>query len=657
MQAQVLYNTGEMYVGAATKTDEATLYIQGAIKVGGEKSNIKHEGKTVLTGDFINDVTVGHVFSSRNGIFEFRGNDSQQIRGAADKSKNYIEFPNQVIINMTTTDFTKSTVVIDGNMGISINNLAFTNGRMVVDSKAVTNTKKTQVAHLLVEGTIDYSKHKAAATSDNGFVQVNLDLEDNYTGGLLGFTSPYKELYADYFFFNFLSIPGTSRLFNGDRNDLWVRNPLTKLTAGVGYVLGQELVSPTTYPSYYKDNLDPQWGGPTGALYSDVIKKKYIFGYQLAPKSFTQFNKNADRYKGEILNLSDVTVPITKGFNYLGNPFTVPLNLSSYIENPTQAKDFGNFVTDEMESAVYLLPEGSAGTYGSVNGIMTFTFSGSFQNISKVGGTYDGSLLIAPMQMFVVQKKTDTPNSFTMPLKQRTHGAAPFLRSASPEVVDELLIETRDVITGGYDRLCVVFRNDATMKGNHRYDADKLFNKTGGVNQIYTRSTNNKELITNVVKPDTKQLAMYLMPSNQRQEVTLTAKRLNSLRSITSVILEDRKTGRLIDLMKTSYTFLSSPSDKTDRFTLHFNSGLVGTDDVKATAPLSAYYSFGQVTVQGLTEKALNKEVMIYTIQGQLLHRQVVTAIEPLLIRRTLDKGVYIINVAEEPQAIKFWVK
>jgi hypothetical protein len=271
-----------------------------------------------------------------------------------------------------------------------------------------------------------------------------------------------------------------------------------------------------------------------------------------------------------------------------------------------------------------------------------------------VGGTYDGST-IAPMQMFVV--KTDAPANFTIPLSQRTHGATSLLRSAAQEVVDELLIETRDNITGGYDRLCVVFRNDATMKGDHRYDAEKLFNRTGGVNQIYTRSTNNKELITNVVKPDTKQLTMYLMPSKQRQEITLTAKRLNSLRSVTSIIIEDHKTGRLVDLMKTSFTFLSSPSDKADRFTLHFNSSLVGTDDVKAAAPLSAHYSFGQVTVQGLTEKALNKEVMIYNMQGQLLHKQTVTAIEPLQIKKFLDKGVYLINIAEEPQAIKLWVK
>jgi hypothetical protein len=649
-QKQALYNTGAMYVGGtATENGEPALYIAGDIKAGG-KSQINHPGKTVLTGNFINDVTDGNVFSSWGGLFEFRGNASQQIKGTADRSSHYIKFPDQVIIKMATTDPAKSTVVIDASMGISVKNLIFRNGRMVIDSKAVNTPKTTQIAHLWVEegGAITYS-HKETFSADNGFVQVNLDLGNSHPGGLVGFTSPYRALYADYFFFNFLSIPGTSKLFEGTNNDLWVKNPLTKLTPGTGYILGQELVSRSDR-TFYDKMLDPQW---KGALLDDAATTSYSFGRMLAPASFTQFNKNADRYTGEELNVSDVTVPLVMGYNYLGNPFTVPLDLSSYLDGP-ETSGFGNFAPNEMESQVHLLSGGSTSYVGG-----KYIFTSTFLHLAKVGATYEGgNPVIAPMQMFVVKKEGGpSANNFIIPRSKRSHGETSLLRSAPQEVVDELLIETRDNITGGFDRLCVVFRNDATSKGNHRYDTEKLFNKTGGVNQIYTRSSNNKELVTNVIKPDTKKLTMYLAPSNQQQEITLTAKRLNSLRSITSIIIEDHKTGRLMDLMKTSYTFLSSPSDKADRFTLHFNSGLVGTEDIRATAPLSATYSFGQVIVRGLTEKALNKEVMIYTIQGQLMHKQTITAIEPLQIAKFLDKGVYIVNVAEEPQAVKLLVK
>jgi hypothetical protein len=649
--AQVLYNTGAMYVGGtATENGEPALYIAGDIKAG-KNSQIDHPGKTVLTGNFINDVTDGNVFSSWGGLFEFRGNASQQIKGTADRSSHYIKFPDQVIIKMVTADPMKSTVVIDADMGISVKKLIFRNGRMVINSKALTNTpKRTQVAHLWVEegGAITYN-HKEALSAENGFVQVNLDLGNTHPGGLVGFSSPYKTLYADYFFFNFLSIPGTSKLFEGARDGLWVKNPLTKLTPGTGYILGQELV-PRSDSHFYDKMLDSQW---KGALLNDAATTGYSFGRMLAPASFTQFNKNADRYTGEELNVSDVTVPLVQGYNYLGNPFTVPLDLSSYLDNPATS-GFGNFVSDEMDNKVHLLSGGSTSYVGG-----QYIFTSTFLHLAKVGATYEGgNPVIAPMQMFVVEKVGGpSANNFIIPRSKRSRGETSLLRSAPQEVTDELLIETRDNITGGFDRLCVVFRNDATSKGNHRYDTEKLFNKTGGVNQIYTRSSNNKELITNVIKPDTKKLTMYLVPSNQQQEITLTAKRLNSLRSITSVIIEDHKTGRLMDLMKTSYTFLSSPSDKADRFTLHFNSGLVGTDDIRATAPLSATYSFGQVIVRGLTEKALNKEVMIYNIQGQLMHKQTVTAIEPLQIAKFLDRGVYVINVAEEPQAIKLWVK
>ncbi|MDR1162046.1 MAG: hypothetical protein LBK45_06875, partial [Tannerellaceae bacterium] len=136
MQAQVLYNTGAMYVGGvATESGEPALYIQGDIKAG-QSSKIDHQGKTVLTGNFINDVTDGNVFSSQGGIFEFKGKASQQIIGKANRSSHYIKFPNQVIINMAATDLTQSTVVIDTCMGISVKNLKFKNGRMVLASKA-----------------------------------------------------------------------------------------------------------------------------------------------------------------------------------------------------------------------------------------------------------------------------------------------------------------------------------------------------------------------------------------------------------------------------------------------------------------------------------------------------------------------------------------
>jgi len=205
--------------------------------------------------------------------------------------------------------------------------------------------------------------------------------------------------------------------------------------------------------------------------------------------------------------------------------------------------------------------------------------------------------------------------------------------------------------------LCVVFRNDGTLKSTHKYDAEKLFNHTGGVNQIYTRSSDNKLLTTNIIPTSTKELTMYMEPSKERQEVKLTASRLNSISAVSSIILYDKQTGKTTDLKKTpTYTFLSSPSDKTDRFVLRFSGNTTGMEDLNIKE-LSAYYTSGFITVQGLQESDVSNDIMVYNIQGQLLHRQVITDADVCRINKVLDKGIYLIKISGNPNVIKLPVK
>ncbi len=654
-QEAVFYNKGKMTVkGSTSESGTAALYIQGGMAAGFE-SEIYHEGKTVLTGNFINNVIKGNVFKTRNGIFEFRGKTAQTIKGSADKSSHYIQFPNTIIINMDNpVDELQSVVVIDTCMGVSVKDIIFKKGRLVVDSKAEpdpssTNpSRKTGIAHLWVEenATIDY-KHGQSDKTDEGMIQVNLDFGKNHTvGGLMGFASPYKKMYADYFFFNFLSMPSSNKLFDGPRDGIWIRNPLTPLPAGIGYVLGMGLVRHDD-PTYYNNSLDAQW---SGALYNKVVKDKFTFARMLADASFTRFNTFTDKYEGEEINISDVEVSITQGFNYLGNPFTVPLDLSTFITDRTSG-DWGTFSAGEIDDAVYILSRGRGELSDG-----KFEFTTTFETVSSVGGTSDNGPLIAPMQIFVVKKETPAANTFKIPMKKRSHGNKAILKSDN-SVTDELLIETQDMITGGYDRLCVVFRNDGTLKSDHRYDTEKLFNKTGGVNQIYTVSSDNKRLTTNVIPNTTKELKMYFEPSSYRQEVTLKAGRLESLYSVRSVILEDLLTGKSTNLVqKKSYTFLSSPTDKADRFILRFSSIPTGIDEVSQQPLLNVNYDSGVISVQGLKNSHIGDVISIYDIKGQLVYQQNIDE-SYLTIYKSLNKGVYIVRVNGDNSVAKFMVK
>jgi hypothetical protein len=270
------------------------------------------------------------------------------------------------------------------------------------------------------------------------------------------------------------------------------------------------------------------------------------------------------------------------------------------------------------------------------------------------------------MQAFVVHKTSQGKKTFIIPASKRVeenvNNPVPFLRSASAEpITDELLIETQDLLTGGYDRLCVVFRKNASHTANDTYDAPKLFNRSGGVNQIYTRSSDNKDLISNIMPSSTEKMVMYFEPCVEAQEVKLTAERLNTITAVPNVVLEDRQTGRVIDLKKAPvYRFLSSPEDKIDRFVLHFGSGApVGVDDAFDSPLFHARYQAGTLWVHGIRESwTKGSSLLVYDMLGRLIHRQTITEAPSMAVSKYLSKGVYILKVtAENATAAKFVVK
>jgi hypothetical protein len=289
----------------------------------------------------------------------------------------------------------------------------------------------------------------------------------------------------------------------------------------------------------------------------------------------------------------------------------------------------------------YVFHQGQ-GTYNDPN----FTFTGSYQIRQNTGSTYNSDI-VAPMQMFVVG--TEVQKTLTIPASKRTHGNVNYLRSAANRVVDELLIETTDSLTKGYDRMCIVFRNTASLKADDMYDAVKIFNSSGGVNQIYTRSTDNKDLTVSVVPTHTQQLVMYFEPASQTQIVTLKADRLNSLVSVSGVVLEDTKTGKHIDLMSTPvYTFTASPVDKADRFILRFGSTPTGVDHADpVNTKLLASYDAGTLYVRGLQENDKGCNLTLFNMQGQRIFSQPVTDTSSCRIQHTLKKGIYILKVKE----------
>ncbi|MDR0431599.1 MAG: T9SS type A sorting domain-containing protein [Tannerellaceae bacterium] len=629
----VLRNSGAMYVGGDASS--TGLYIQGDFAAHGA-SDIEHPGKTVLTGDFINNTTgTSKVFTStstgRSGVFEFRAEKIQQIKASASKSDNYILFPYTVIIN------NKDSILMASTAAANMKNIVFTRGKLVLDSE-VSVADESRHAHLWLED----GAAPVANTDSKSNIQVNFAI-GNREGRLVGFTTPFETLYADYFFFNFLSIPSELNLFSdGKGNEMWNTNPNRVLKAGEGYILGQVLV-PYNEDQYYIGHLDPKWAG---AKKTDMTRNKFVFNrHWQKNKSFGNYVTAVNRFTGEKLVNEDVKLTLQHGYNYFGNPFMVPLDLSDLITG--NRSDWG-INGGDVNKNYYILAKGATGKSDDAG--FTFQFNATYLVGQAEGSTAQyppgRNHLIAPMQMFVIQNKGPQQSNFTIPRKKRTHGDISFFRSALPEEPhDELLIETRDTKTGGFDRLCVVFRPEGSYEATDPYDAEKLFNRTGGVNQIYTRSSDGKLLTTNVLPATTSRLPFYFEPSLEVQEVELEATRIESLRSVSNVVLEDTKTNKKVDLMRESlYRFTSYPGDKPTRFILHFTSVVTGEEEIAGSASWHAIYQNGVTTLYGIDDKSMGETVSLYNTKGQFIAKTKVTG-NTLQIKRHLPIGVYFINL------------
>lgn len=621
-QNTVLLNKGKMFVGN-------TLYVGGSIQTEGS-SEIIQKGNMIVTGDFINNVTSGHVFTDtqadNTGSFEFRGNADQIIRGTASKDANYINFPAKLIINNQATD---GAVTLKADKSATAQNIEVRKGRLILDSEPVASKRETNNAHLLVEGTVTTG------------IQVNLAMGNNYQNKYVaGFASPFETLYADYFFFNFLSRPSNAGLF-GDSEQL-ITNPRTKLEPGVGYLAGLSIIPDGD--SYYTTERDPRWND------ADPTKRaKDMFRFSRIVAEPTFFFKYLDNTVApgyiteEKLNTGNVTVNLKKGFNYLGNPYTAPLDLEDIV-NQTTAGDWGAS-NASLKNGFYVLTNGSG---SASNNKQEFTFTVSYLKRQAVGGTTTHSPynpdVVAPMQMFIVWAENNM--NLTIPKNKRKHETVSYLRSAAAnEPIDELLIETTDMETEGFDRLCVVFRENASLAAGDFYDAPKFFNTSRGVNQIYTRSSDGKNLSISVVPNSTANLVMYFEPASKAQAVTLKADRLESLVSVSNVILEDTKTGAKVDLRQTpEYSFTSSPSDKADRFVLRFAGTSTGVEESTATN-VRATYADGIIFVHGLQESDLGNSIALYSMSGQQFYAGRVNEISPCHIQKDLSKGAYILKI------------
>ncbi|MFV0536137.1 MAG: T9SS type A sorting domain-containing protein [Dysgonomonas sp.] len=610
------YSKGPMYVGYGSNTDgesplSTTLYIQGSAEFAND-AGIVQKGRTALTEDFINSIdpsvatTFPYLFSKAantaetEGVVAFIGADNKQsikradkytrvgvlggIVGAVDrpeqKAANYITFPTIRVEKVSSDPYTGASLdprgynylAVDSSAAIMVDHLLVPgfNRFSVEGGYSEANPSKLNIGQALIRD-VKVDREEAysqvnlqmyaygAGVNDNVFNANNENangdptllnsLGENY---MTGFTPPFVEMGADYFFYHTLTKPSESS-FNS-----WAGNivdPYTKLKAGVGYFMSMEV---TDFD--HKNDINPRWDhhmGVNGDLnrarggftFNRAVMADYLglgnatdknqdgysrFAYPsgtmttAAGTSAKGYRDRREMMTNEKFVISDVTVDLKKGFNFLGNPFMAPISLNYLLgvdyTDPETGTNYPNVLDTEMDTstgkerplfgagvsvsteyndtdynmlrAKYWLINNATVKYVSTDGYMHFkaTYDYISRSSGGTGAVFKTQVntneptnpdvvtsiapeeyLIAPMQMFGLQANNEF--SITLSRQLRTFGMTRFQKSASAEVdllKDYLIVEVVSPVEKTSDRTAVAMRENASLDyARDSYDTRK----------------------------------------------------------------------------------------------------------------------------------------------------------------------------------------
>lgn len=752
------YNKGKMSI-INTDTTKTVLYVKGDFIAARDatdpsvKSDIVVSGsKTVITGDFYQNTKYvsgnnGNVFSRpasgyQNAKFVFRGTTAQKIFTALDandtsdkysairKGTNFVDFPDIEVAN-------PDGVIVHPELAISAQNIFLTQGKLVLDSRKMNSTdvtadpsasatkqvvaNSTLMAHLQLDGTV---KYKRTATNP-GVIQVNLDLDDKVTTSsdavekagrsIVGMGSPFKEIRADYFMWNFLMFPAPDGNIFGVKNKTEA-DPTTVIPAGKGFVLGVDLRGPnvanyTNVANIYKQtDFDARFTDRFTFDRFAFDTKNNIYPLATNGNGAAAVAVTDAAYAKEEIVDSDVQMNLVEGYNYLSNPFLTPLKLDDIIA--ANGSSWGVLSGDasvtnrDVVNRVWVLSPSSKGSglfdlntgaplYKSrIHATYTYLL------MKDTGSTYDdGSgnpYTIAPLQMFVVYspgKGTATTIKIPKAARQISAGSQ-FLRSAETEKRDDFLFEVADLKTNVTDRASVVLRTPHEIMTNPSYSDNVKKLVTSVVASDDTKSADlrvvteegtvsqsaNSLIYTKAVASDDKEYAyasrfvaapegattvlvpLYLTPSLTPQDIAIRAMRLNSMDNVDEVWLDDAITKKSFELSSgKDYLTSVKPTDRTDRFVLRFEMASSGIDDETEEnvndRSISSYYANGTLTVTGFESADYGSVVSVYDIQGRMVAQSKVAGLS-VEVRENFAPGAYIVKVVGNKSYVsKFLVR
>jgi len=713
----VFYNKGAVQVAT-----NGTMYVKGGMHMASEVVSgtvvsdavVTQKGLTVLTGDFIHDAS-SNVFTtiygaSSNpvtGTVEFRGNTDQMVTtrleaytpaqtsparlDQMDRSTQYLKFPNFKINN------TKR-VIITPSMGVSVNNLDFTSGRLRLKSDK-NSIAEHQDASLLVAGVaFGYQDSLKNVICSGNFMEIERNTfnipgdVNSWTLGsrrAIGFAAPLKDMYYDYFSNHVVE---DLRITPHPKWGYRLHRPWVRFTPGLGYFAAIRQVTNTEVDGDYLEDGMP------------IINEKFVFGHTFYPDFFKPsdnvvselypcgsypWNKGVDQYnncapltpstKGfpweyewqdgismdnpegvpqpqETLNTGDVPVSLVAGSNYLGNPYTCALDVDAlfeYWKNNCGAQ-YGYEVQEKGDNFYPWVRIWD----GKIN---NYLFLGYGDGMTTLDG---GERIIPAQQLFVIYANAAVLHDFKIPASARTHNPHRFMRAAQTPLRNELLIEVmqKEVIKGS--RMAIGLRSWGKESGDDRSDVKFTPNNDIHTPLIYATVPEKKGSATpvklsinslpeEIVSTDFDFVPMQIEGT---YKYVMKFSRWESLET-EIVLLRDNATGVLHNIRKDgAYEFeakfeTGEGSDFHKRFTIMFK--YPNQIEDSNILPRDAYFYGQTLNIIYNQESDIRKPVEIYNTSGLLIYRNEINQTGTNSYELNLVEGVYIVRSGEMVKKIK----
>ena len=406
-------------------------------------------------------------------------------------------------------------------------------------------------------------------------------------------------------------------------------------------------LSPTTlFDKFF--TYSPTGGWATNMYGTDPMVAGH--GYSIrGPQEFDKTNTSTfiGEFKGKPNN-GDITVPsvVTDKWFLLGNPYPSAIDVDALWDaNVDQlgALYFWTHVAPPTKA-----PGDNTYRYTS-NDYVVYTASGG----TVVGGTKTFDGYIAAGQGFFAKPKT-TEIHFNNDMRRGSSVNGSFFKVASKSKSIERNRIWLNMVNaeGAFKQILVGYIEGATNNVDFNYDAPTISGNS--YLDFYSLNETKKLTIQGRALPfENTDLVPLGYKTTVAGDFTIGIDHGDGFFGKQEVYLEDKTTGKTINLRNENYTFSTLVGTFTDRFVLRYTGKTLGTDDLE-NLENSVLISVKNKTVSITCSKETIKEVTIFNVGAQLIYSKnkvnsselqitnLHSSDQVLLVKVTLENGTTV---------------